>query len=148
MNKSVRQEQILKLIRKRDLHTQEDLAQALAEEFHTVATQVTLSRDIRDLSLVKTQNGYRHMGGSGGGTDLSSIAGEFLREIRQAQNLIVLKTSPAHASSVAVALDEEGDPAVVGTLAGDDTVLVITPDNASAAEFSKRMTSYLRVAAG
>jgi len=146
MNKTVRQEQILKLIRKRELHTQEDLAQALEEEFQTHATQVTLSRDIRDLRLVKTPSGYRQMGATGGGTDLASIASEFLLEVRQAQNLIVLKTSPAHASSVAVAIDEEQDPGVVGTLAGDDTVLVITPSNAAAEQFRERMLSYLRTA--
>lgn len=144
MNKTVRQEQILKLIRNRELYTQEDLAQALEQEFQTHATQVTLSRDIRHLALVKTQNGYRQMGGpSGAGTDLASIAGEFLRDVRQAQNLVVLKTSPAHASSVAVAIDEEADPSVVGTVAGDDTVLVIAPNNVSAAQFRERMLSYL-----
>ncbi len=143
MNKSVRQEQILKLIRKRELHTQEDLAQALEQEFQTHAKQVTLSRDIRDLGLVKTQNGYRQMGAAGGGTDLANVAAEFVVEVRQAQNLIVLKTSPAHASSVAVAIDEEDDPGVVGTVAGDDTVLVITADNAAATQFRERMLSYL-----
>jgi len=146
MNKSDRQEQILRLIRKRELHTQEDLAQALAEEFGTQATQVTLSRDIRDLALVKTQDGYRQMGSSGGaGTDLAGIASEFLRDVRQAQNLIVLKTSPAHASSLAVAIDHEDDPHVVGTVAGDDTVLVISADAASANQFRERLLSYLRV---
>jgi transcriptional regulator of arginine metabolism len=147
MNKIARQEQILKLIRKRQLYTQEDLAQALAEEFKTAATQVTLSRDIRDLGLVKTQDGYRQMGSSGGaGTDLAGIAGEFLRNVRQAQNLIVLKTSPAHASSLAVAIDQEDDPEVVGTVAGDDTVLVISPDAAAATRFRERLLSYLRAA--
>ncbi|HME10156.1 MAG TPA: hypothetical protein VKG25_24090 [Bryobacteraceae bacterium] len=143
MNKSVRQEQILKLIRKRELHTQEDLSQALEQEFQTQAKQVTLSRDIRDLGLVKTQSGYRQMGAAGGGTDLANVAAEFVVDVRQAQNLIVLKTSPAHANSVAVAIDEEEDPGVVGTVAGDDTVLVITADNAAAAQFRERMLSYL-----
>ena len=144
MNKSERQEQILRLIRKRELYTQEELAHALAEEFHTPATQVTLSRDIRDLGLVKTQDGYRQMGSGGAATDLAGIASEFLRDVRQAQNLIVLKTSPAHASSLAVAIDQEDDPQVVGTVAGDDTVLVISPDVASANEFRGRMLSYMR----
>jgi len=143
MNKSVRQEQILKLIRKRELHTQEDLSQALEQEFQTQAKQVTLSRDIRDLGLVKTQSGYRQMGAAGGGTDLANVAAEFVVDVRQAQNLIVLKTSPAHANSVAVAIDEEEDPGVVGTVAGDDTVLVITADNAAATQFRERMLSYL-----
>ena len=56
------------------------------------------------------------------------MASEFLHDIRVAQNLLVLKTAPAHASSVAVALDQEEWPEVVGTIAGDDTILVVTPD--------------------
>ena len=50
----------------------------------------------------------------------------------RAQNLVVLKTSPGHANSVAVALDSESWPEVVGTIAGDDTILVIAPDNPTA----------------
>ena len=56
------------------------------------------------------------------------LAAEFLKDVLRAQNLVVLKTSPGHANSVAVALDNEGWPEVVGTIAGDDTILVITPD--------------------
>lgn len=144
MNKSFRQGQILKLIRTRRILTQEELAQALAEAFQIQATQVTLSRDIRELGLVKTKEGYRQVGPPAG-PDLATIAAEFLFDVRQAQNLIVLKTSPAHASSVAIALDEEELPEVVGTLAGDDTVLVVTPDAASAAKLKERLLSFVKV---
>ena len=58
------------------------------------------------------------------------LAAEFLRDVRVAQNQVVLKTAPGHASSVAVALDDEEWPEIVGTLAGDDTILVICPDSA------------------
>ena len=58
--------------------------------------------------------------------------------MRLAQNLVVLKTSPGHANSVAVAMDEEEWPEVVGTLAGDDTILVIAPDNATAEAVRKK----------
>jgi len=143
MNKSFRQGQILKLIRNRRIVTQEELAQALAETFHVQATQVTLSRDIRELGLVKTQDGYRQVSAPVG-PDLATIAAEFLFDVRQAQNLIVLKTSPAHASSVAVALDEEELPEVVGTLAGDDTVLVVTPDTDSASRLKDRLLSFVK----
>ena len=143
MNKSFRHGQILKLIRTRHIFTQEELAQALAQTFDVHTTQVTLSRDIRELGLVKTQEGYRQMSAPSG-PDLASIAGEFLFDVRQAQNLIVLKTSPAHASSVAVALDAEELPEVVGTLAGDDTVLVITPDTEIASKLKQRLLSYVR----
>jgi transcriptional regulator of arginine metabolism len=72
------------------------------------------------------------------GPSFATLAAEFLHDVRAAQNLVVLKTSPGHANSVAVALDSEDWPEVVGTLAGDDTILVIAPDNATADKVRKR----------
>jgi transcriptional regulator of arginine metabolism len=132
MTKSYRQGQILKLIRARDISTQEDLAVAL-KEIGVDATQVTLSRDIREMGLVKTADGYRPLPAQRRAEDVSTVSAEFLRDVRVAQNQIVLRTEPGHASSVAVALDGANWTEVVGTLAGDDTVLVICPD-ASVAE--------------
>jgi len=131
MSKSFRQGQILKLIRAKSIATQEELGQELRKQ-GIAATQVTLSRDIRDLGLAKTTEGYRQITPSEGGPHLPSLASEFLQDVRLAQNLVVLKTSPGHANSVAVALDDEEWPEVVGTLAGDDTIVVIAPDNATA----------------
>lgn len=132
MTKSYRQGQILKLIRSRDISTQEDLAAAL-KEVGVDATQVTLSRDIREMGLVKTADGYRALPPQQRTEDLTAVSAEFLRDVRIAQNQIVLRTAPGHASSVAVALDGANWVEVVGTLAGDDTVLVVCPD-ASVAE--------------
>jgi transcriptional regulator of arginine metabolism len=131
MSKSFRQGQILKLIRSKAISTQEELAQEL-KTVGITATQVTLSRDIRDLGLSKTPEGYRQLVPSEAGPQLATLAAEFLLDVRLAQNLVVLKTSPGHANSVAVALDAETWPEAVGTLAGDDTILVIAPDNATA----------------
>ncbi|MDX2154580.1 MAG: ArgR family transcriptional regulator [Bryobacteraceae bacterium] len=142
MNKTFRQGQILKVIRTHPVHTQEELAQEL-RKMGVPATQVTLSRDIRDLGLVKTPDGYRQMQAEPAGPDLATIAAEFLLDIRTAQNLIVLKTSPAHASSLAAALDAEGFDEVLGTIAGDDTVLVITPDNGTAATLRDRLMKFV-----
>ena len=127
MNKSYRQGQILKLIRSRHPHTQEDLAKAL-RAIGIPATQVTLSRDIRELGLVKTANGYARSGTVVSGPDVMTLAREFVKDIRVAQNLLVLRTSPGHANSVAVALDNADWPEVTGTIAGDDTILVVAPD--------------------
>jgi transcriptional regulator of arginine metabolism len=137
MTKSYRHGQILKLIHARKIHTQDELARELQ---HTgiAATQVTLSRDIRELRLVKTRDGYRDMQPEEAGRGFASLAAEFLQDVRAAQNLVVLKTSPGHANSVAVALDTEDWPEIVGTLAGDDTILVIAPDNATAEKVRKR----------
>jgi transcriptional regulator of arginine metabolism len=75
--------------------------------------------------------------------DFASIAVEFIRDVRLAQNQIVLRTAPAHASSVAVALDNAEWPEVTGTIAGDDTVLVICPDSAVAEKVRQRLMEML-----
>jgi transcriptional regulator of arginine metabolism len=143
MNKNYRQGQILKLIRLKPIYTQEDLAQELKDSFAIHTTQVTLSRDMRELGLVKTPEGYRQVNPASG-PDFASVAAEYIWDVRVAQNLVVLRTSPAHASSVAVALDQEEWPEVVGTIAGDDTVLVIATDNRAAAELQEKLLSFLR----
>jgi transcriptional regulator of arginine metabolism len=142
MNKAFRQGQILNLIRTRPIRTQEELATAL-KAVGIPATQVTLSRDIRELRLAKTADGYRQLTPESGGPSLATLAAEFLHDIRPAQNLLVLKTSPGHANSVAVALDQENWPEIVGTVAGDDTILVIAPDAATAATLRTRLLALL-----
>ncbi len=144
MNKSYRQGQILKLIRGRRVHTQEELAQAL-KEIGVPATQVTLSRDIRELGLAKTPEGYRQLTPEPAGPDFPSLAAEFVQDIRVAQNLMVLKTSPGNANTVAVALDRQRWPEVVGTVAGDDTILVILPDSVAAEGLRKRLLELLEI---
>ena len=142
MNKSYRQGQILNLIRTRAVQTQEELARALKEQGVT-ATQVTLSRDIRELGLVKTTEGYRQILRESGGPDFSAVAADFLMDVRVARNLVVLKTSPANASTLAAALDREGWPEVVGTIAGDDTVLAISPDDVSGQRLRDKLLGLL-----
>ena len=144
MNKSFRQGQILKVIRRTEVFTQEELAREL-NALGIQATQVTLSRDMRDLGLVKTPEGYRQLPMETSGPALAAAAEEYLQDIRLAQNLVVLRTSPGNANSLAIALDREELDDVVGTVAGDDTVLVITPDNNSAAAFRKRMLDLISV---
>ena len=141
MNKAYRQGQILKLIRARGVHTQEDLARELRETLGIPATQVTLSRDIRELGLVKTTEGYRQVSARSG-SDLAEVAAEFLQDVRQAQNLIVLKTAPGHANALAVAIDTEGSPEVLGTIAGDDTILLIAQDAETASLLCRRFLGY------
>ena len=142
MTKSYRQGQILKLIRGKRIHTQDDLAAEL-KALGIAATQVTLSRDIRDLRLVKTREGYQEMAAEESGPQFSLLAGEFLQDVLRAQNLVVLKTSPGHANSVAVALDGERWPEVVGTIAGDDTILVIAPDTPTAESVQEKLLELL-----
>src|SRR5580704_10533896 len=143
MNKVYRHGQILKLVRARHLHTQEDLADALRAQ-GVAATQVTLSRDIRELGLVKTPEGYSETAGPSASAvpGFESIAREFLLDVRAAQNLLVLRTPPGHANALASALDNADWPEVAGTIAGDDTVLVVTP-TAKAARFLR--SKFLRL---
>jgi transcriptional regulator of arginine metabolism len=88
MNKAYRQGQILKLIRARTIHTQEELAHAL-KETGILATQVTLSRDVRELHLAKTPDGYRQLTPERAGPSLATLAAEFVQDVRLAQNLLV-----------------------------------------------------------
>jgi transcriptional regulator of arginine metabolism len=129
MNKAYRHGQILKLVRSRHIHTQEDLAAALRSQGIS-ATQVTLSRDIHELGLVKTPDGYSPTPGPSAPAPPSfdTVAREFLLDVRLAQNLLVLRTPPGHANALASALDHADWPEVAGTIAGDDTVLVVAPD--------------------
>jgi transcriptional regulator of arginine metabolism len=143
VNKSYRQGQILKLIRSSHPHTQEDLAKAL-RAIGVPATQVTLSRDIRELGLVKTSDGYTQGVPESGGLDVITLAREFVQDIRVAQNLLVLRTPAGHANSVAVALDNADWPEVTGTIAGDDTVLVVAPDAETALALRDRFLEVLK----
>ena len=143
MNKSYRQGQILKLVRSRSLRTQQEVARAL-QAMGVHATQVTLSRDIRELGLLKTSEGYAQPAEAvPAGPDLATVLREFLLDVRVAQNLLVLITPPAHASSVAEALDQAAWPEVTGTVAGDNTVLVIAPTAKKAASLREKLLKFL-----
>jgi transcriptional regulator of arginine metabolism len=132
-SKAYRHSQILKLVRALHLHTQEELADALGAQ-GIAATQVTLSRDIRELGLVKTVDGYSLASNPAAPAlpAFESVAREFLLDVRLAQNLLVLRTPPGHASALASALDNADWAEVAGTIAGDDTVLVVAPTTKAA----------------
>ncbi len=116
---------------------QDELRRKLARRGFEV-TQATLSRDIRDLQLVKGRYGYALAnGGDEEDDDAPSVAevlASFGLRVRQAQNLLVLGTTLGGAQPVAAAIDHAGLPQVVGTIAGDDTVLLVCPDNKQAAQ--------------
>lgn len=111
-------------------------------------TQATLSRDLRELRLVKTAEGYRPL--SAAATDetssvpaLARALKEFLLDVRPAQNMLVLKTPPGGAQPIAAALDAERWKEVAGTLAGDDTVLIIASSRTARAAVQKRIEEML-----
>ncbi len=94
-------------------------------------TQATLSRDIRELKLLKGPAGYELPGNADEEEDMPEIGDvlqNFCLEVRQAQNLLIVMTTMGGAQPVAASLDYEEWPDVVGTIAGDNTVLIICPD--------------------
>ena len=145
MSKSYRQGQILKLVRSKRILTQDELAQEL-RNLGISATQVTLSRDIRDLRLVKTREGYQEMAPEEKGPGLQLLAAEFVLDVRIAQNLVVMRTAPGNANSVAQALDQEEWPEIVGTIAGDNTILVIVSDSPTAEVVQEKLMAILEKA--
>lgn len=132
----------MKLIRSKRILTQEDLAHELKDSHGIETTQVTLSRDIRELGLLKTPEGYRQVAPAPAGPDLAMIASEFLQDARVAQNLLVLRTSPGNANALAAALDKEDWPEIVGTIAGDDTILVVAPDSPAAQKLRSKLMRF------
>lgn len=141
MTKLARQQLIVELAHHGPLPNQQELVKVLARRGFPV-TQATLSRDINELHLVRTSEGYTLANGDSpteAVPGVSRLVREFVREVRRAQNLLVIKTISGSAQPVALAVDGEGWDEVVGTVAGDDTVLVITPDNKSARKLQTRL---------
>ena len=138
MNKSFRQGQILNVIRSRQIYTQEELARELVQ--HGIqTTQVTLSRDIREMGLVKTSDGYRRLSTESSGPELADVIDEYMQDVKVAQNMVVIRTSPGNANTLAVALDNEDMVEIVGTVAGDDTIFVVAPDNDAADQLRRKL---------
>jgi transcriptional regulator of arginine metabolism len=107
-------------------------------------TQATLSRDIRDLKLVKGPSGYALPGNTDDDMPATaSVLRDFGLEVVQAQNLLVLHTTMGGAQPVAASLDSEPWDEIVGTIAGDNAVLIICPDNALAQSLKDRIEAYL-----
>lgn len=146
MDHVYRRNQILDILRTEDTLTQKDLRRALAQRGIRV-TQATVSRDIEELGLVKTREGYRAPGPvevpAQAQPSLDVILKEFLREARQAVNLVIVKTHPGSAHTVAVALDSTGWTELLGTVAGDDTIFLATAGARQAASVRKRIQQML-----
>jgi transcriptional regulator of arginine metabolism len=142
MNKTLRQQAILELLKYGPLANQEELQRALRKRGIRVG-QATLSRDIRDLGLSKTANAYSLFPGDGASVPalppVSRLVREFVLEVRAAQNLLVIKTTVGSAQPVAAALDDEDWPEAVGTVAGDDTILIVCPDSKAAGKLAARI---------
>ena len=147
VQKRFRQGQILKLLSSQPVASQDALRRHLGQLGMRV-TQATLSRDLRELRLVKTAEGYRSLDAAAKESSplpaLARALKEFLLDVRPAQNMLVLKTPPSGAQPLAAAVDSERWKEVAGTLAGDDTVLVICSSRGACNSVRKRIEEMLR----
>ena len=150
MMKTKRQAKILEIVSTRDVETQEQLLEAL-QDAGFYSTQATISRDIKELRIVKelTKFGtYRYstsskeVSGTFSGR-LNTIFKECVTGYDYAQNLVVVHTIPGLADAAASAVDGMGLPFVLGTIGGDDTVLIILRDTNAAAAFCTEIKNLL-----
>ena len=147
--KKARQAEILKIIREENVETQEQLLAHLKRR-GVDSTQATISRDIKELHLVKelTSGGYRYAaagrrGDGSASSRLHNIFKEGVLSVDVAQNIVVVRTMPGLASAACSALDNMEISGMVGSLAGDDTGILIMRDNAAAEEFNSQVHNLL-----
>ncbi len=147
IGKTFRHGQILRLVTDQRIANQEELRRRLATQKLRV-TQATLSRDLQELRLVKTHDGYKTAAAlpeeSAPLPHLARVLGEFLLDIRPAENLLVLKTPPSGAQPLAAAVDGAKFPEIAGTIAGDDTVLIITPNKKTRLSLQKKIEDLVK----
>jgi transcriptional regulator of arginine metabolism len=146
--KTRRQALILELVDREPLHSQELLRRRLLQRGFE-ATQATISRDIKDLGLVKRSGdgAYQRPGSETPSPEtalaaLERAVGDFLRNVERVQQLVVVRTGRAQAQPLAEALDRARLPEVVGSIAGDDTILLIARGARGASALVKRLRDY------
>ena len=140
MSKTARQSLLLRIVRERTPRTQEEVVELLADRGVEIS-QVTLSRDLRELGVVKSPQGYREPGAAPRLPEelLLRTLREFVVAVDTAQNLVVVKTNPGSAATVALGLDRAGWPEIVGPVAGDDTIFAATANTAAAKRLAARL---------
>ncbi len=148
--KRARQAEILNIIQAVEVETQEQLLDELKARGFS-ATQATISRDIKELRLVKelSGGGYRYASSERKGladsdARLRNIFKEGVTSVDRAQNIVVVRTMPGLASAACSALDSMEIPGMVGSLAGDDTGILIMRDNDAAERFNQEVHKLLK----
>jgi transcriptional regulator of arginine metabolism len=138
-----RRSEIVTLVREGSVRSQDELQRLLASRGIAV-TQPTLSRDLRDLALVKSAAGYALPGqaaaSANGAGKVERLLKEFGLSVRAAGTLVVVKTPPGAANAVALAVDQASLPEVAGTIAGDDTIFLATRSASSAARLARSLS--------
>ena len=145
---NARQRRILELIAEEEIGTQKELAERLEAE-NIIVTQATVSRDIKALQLVKVRVGedrYRYATHDNAGVTDSKfrlMMREFIMSLDYSENIIVINTAPGNANPVAYALDQADWEEVIGTIAGDDTVLLVVKPLSATKGIVDRLNTYI-----
>lgn len=144
--KTARQAALIKAIEARAIETQEELAAELKKAgFYT--TQATLSRDLKEIGVGKTRSAAGKLIYATGAVPspawpaLRRMAENLVSEVKRSGNMVIIKTRPGYASGVATAVDNLGEDGVLGSVAGDDTILVVTSDEDSGRAFAKSLAT-------
>lgn len=156
--KSQRQSKILELINKYDIETQEELTQYLAKNGY-LSTQATISRDIKELRLVKVSTGekngrqtkYKYAANTLNseidarlGNKFRNILSEAVIKINCACNIVVLKTYAGMAQAAGAAIDALDVPTLIGSVAGDDTIIIVMATENDAVDFMKKLSKSIK----
>ena len=143
--KNQRQARILEIVSKVDVKTQEEITAILQEEGFKV-TQATVSRDLKDLKLTKNMSSsgfYRYSVSRGhehvGMVKLNNAMVESIVDVKYSMNNVVIKTFPGMAQAVGLTIDKISDADILGCVAGDDTIIIVTPDKDKAYFIAERM---------
>ena len=150
MHRNSRQAAILEIIAEKDIETQEELCEELLKKNFNV-TQATISRDIKDLKLYKvtgTTKKYKYAfiesEGDAISTKMRNLFRECVQAVSCANNLIIIKTLRGNGSTAGTFIDSLQLKEVVGTVAGDDTLLVVTDTNENAETLLNKFKEYIR----
>jgi transcriptional regulator of arginine metabolism len=144
ITKRARQGRILEIVRKRSVQSQEALSTLLKTE-NIPVTQATLSRDIRELGLIKVRGRYQEPGEAIPGAaegQLRRALAQYVLSTGISGNIVVIKTSPGNAHSIGVVLDSAQWSEVLGTVAGDDTIFVLARDSRSSVKVLERIREF------
>ena len=149
MLRSARHAKILEIISHKEIETQEELCTEL-NNMNYVVTQATISRDIRDLHLFKVagvEKKYRYAYINDGENDISpkmkSLFRDCVLSVKTAQNLVVIKTLVGNGANAGAVVDKLNHDEIVGSVAGDDTLLVVCEDNEGAAFVANKINEFI-----
>lgn len=150
MHRNARQAMILEIIAQQDIETQEELCTELIKRNFNV-TQATVSRDIKDLKLYKVTGTakkykYAYIEGDGDAVNnkMRNLFRECVQSINSANNLIVIKTMRGNGSTAGAFIDMLQYKEIIGTVAGDDTVLIVVDSNENTPDVVSRLKEYIK----